>query len=28
VQGASSAEAEADRIRQQADKLTNEADLP
>jgi uncharacterized protein YjbJ (UPF0337 family) len=27
-QGASSAEAEADRIRQQADKLTNEADLP
>ena len=28
VQGASSAEAEADRKRQQADKLTNEADLP
>jgi uncharacterized protein YjbJ (UPF0337 family) len=28
VQGASSAEAEADRIRRQADKLTNEADLP
>jgi uncharacterized protein YjbJ (UPF0337 family) len=28
VQGASSANAEADRIRQQADKLTNEADLP
>ena len=27
VQGASSAEAEADRIRRQADKLTNEADL-
>ena len=27
-QGASSAEAEADRIRQQADKLTNDADLP
>ena len=28
VRGASSAEAEADRIRQQADKLTNDADLP
>jgi uncharacterized protein YjbJ (UPF0337 family) len=28
VQGASSAKAEADRIRQHADKLTNEADLP
>jgi uncharacterized protein YjbJ (UPF0337 family) len=28
VQGASSAKAEADRIRRQADKLTNEADLP
>ena len=28
VHGASSAEAEADRIRRQADKLTNEADLP
>ena len=28
VQGASSANAEADRIRRQADKLTNEADLP
>jgi uncharacterized protein YjbJ (UPF0337 family) len=28
VRGASSAEAEADRIRQHADKLTNEADLP
>ena len=28
VQGASSAKAEADRIRRHADKLTNEADLP
>ena len=28
AQGASSAKAEADRIRRQADKLTNEADLP
>ena len=28
VQGASSAKAEADCIRRQADKLTNEADLP
>jgi len=28
VEGAASAKAEADRIRQQADKLTNQADLP